>query len=151
MCIDCSCGFCDDSLTGCCEYNGQNDCMIDPGLPEQCAMMNNNFPAFAGYGYACGGVETSRTSLPNGCGCQPTPHSPCTYNRDWGTREDKCYICTASDLAEGESCETCKDCLSNCPNSDCISTSSTVEEFMLCLHSITDVCRASCHYSCMKN
>lgn len=151
LCIDCNCGFCDGSSIECCEFNDVNNCRAGPGDQQECIMQNNMFPAFGGSGNVCGGVEISRTAVPNGCGCKPNSHSPCTYNPDWGTEEDKCFLCTAVDLALGV-CDTCKECIAGCNNASCMNTAQTADEFMSCLKNVKDdECRANCHYQCMKH
>ena len=157
-----------------------NSCAAGPGNTQSCDKENDYFAAFGGSGNVCGGVEFSKTAVvsslecvsllqslvlliflktigfffqPNGCGCKPSSHSPCIYNQDWGQKEEKCFVCTADDLSTGQ-CDTCKDCLAQCSNSNsfCISTSVTTQEFILCLSSITDPeCRSNCHFNCMKN
>jgi hypothetical protein len=151
MCIDCNCGFCDASSTDCCKFNNVNNCRDGPGNNQECAMQNSHFPAFEGSGNICGGVEISRTAVPNGCGCKPQQDSPCTYNPDWAEGDEKCFICNAADLAAGK-CDTCKDCMSNCSSGACMNTSLTIDDFVNCMESINDPeCRANCHHDCMKN
>ena len=151
MCIDCNCGFCDSGGSECCDFNGVNNCKTGPGNNKDCGMNNDFFPAFMGSGNVCGGVEISRTAVPNGCGCKPKSASPCTYSPKWGETVEKCFICTALDLSLG-ACESCKDCVAGCSNGDCMASAKTSEDFVACLDSINDAeCRASCHHSCMKN
>lgn len=151
ICIDCNCGFCDSGSAACCNFDGVNNCMDGPGNTNDCAMQMNFFPAFPGYGNACGGVELSRTTVPNGCGCKPSNISPCTYNREWGTSEEKCFICTAADLANGE-CGSCKDCIRSCTDTSCIDEAVSEDDYVNCLNSIQDsTCRTDCHGYCMKS
>lgn len=101
MCIDCTCGFCDSKESDCCEFNGVNNCKSAGGAADnkECTMQNDFFPAFEGAGNLCGGVEIFRTAVPNGCGCKPNSDSPCTYNKEWGEKPNKCFLCTANDLS----------------------------------------------------
>jgi len=159
MCIDCNCAFCDNYSSQCCEDNasietsaGGNVCQAVPGRDPKCDMSSNFFPAFNGSSDICSSeIQLSRSTVPNGCGCKPTSHSPCNYSKDWGESSDKCFICTADDLAQGD-CSECKSCMSGCANSSCLDTSVTTEQFMSCMDGITDTeCRAQCHFHCMKN
>lgn len=86
---------------------------------------------------------------PNGCGCKPNSFSPCTYNKEWGG-DDKCFICTAQDLARGD-CQECKACIANCPKGDCVNESLSTDDLASCLNKVSDAeCRASCHSQCLK-
>ncbi len=131
--------------------DGVNNCRAGSGDITECDRQSNFFPAFQGEGNICGGVEISRNDVPNGCGCKPDAHHPCTYNHEWGTTDSKCFICTAADFAAGD-CQECKECLQGCIGSGCMATSLTTENFMDCMNGITDkLCRAQCHYKCMKD
>ena len=101
MCIDCTCGFCNSKESDCCEFNGVNNCKSAGGAADnkECTIQNDFFPAFEGAGNLCGGVEIFRTAVPNGCGCKPNSDSPCTYNKEWGEKPNKCFLCTANDLS----------------------------------------------------
>lgn len=151
-CIDCSCGFCDGSGAECCSSDN-NGCMAGSGDGTQCSMQNNFFPAFHGSGSVCGGVELARTAIPNGCGCKPSAHQPCSYNPEWVSSNDKCFICTAADIANGvKECSFCKTCLRGCRKSECLDTAATLDDVIQCLNEINhSTCRYSCHRFCMKN
>ena len=118
-------------------------------------MENNFFPAIAGSGNVCAGVEIAKvsdTKIPNGCSCKPNDSIPCTYNKDLqGQFDDQCYLCTTADLMYTR-CPNCTECLKDCGS--CIGTlnkSDGIESFKNCLDSMDNTCRKQCDASCKKH
>ncbi len=130
--------------------NGVNNCKSGPGDNKDCSMKNNFFPAFAGNGNVCAGVEIKKTDTSNGCGCKPNDTNPCTYNPALQDEfDDRCFICTTEDLANGI-CPTCTACLEDCDS--CVATPfQTVDEYKSCLNGMSDTCRSGCAEYCIKN
>lgn len=94
-----------------------NNCKSDGGTGQECNLQNDFVAALTGSGNTCSGVEVSATAIPNGCGCQPSSTSPCTYDSSLQDLEDKCFFCTARDFAEvgtefgHNKCDMCNACL----------------------------------------
>lgn len=94
-----------------------NNCKSDGGTGQECNLQNDFVAALTGSGNTCSGVEVSFTAVPNGCGCQPSSTSPCTYDPALQDKEDKCFYCTARDFAEvgtaleHDKCDLCSECL----------------------------------------
>lgn len=120
-------------------------------------MQANSFPAFMSTDNVCNGVETADTILPYGCGCKLSPTLPCSYNPMLQSQyDDKCYICTTQDLANGE-CPDCAECLKTCSSckacTSCLDTSSPtfLNSISNCLDTMDASCRAQCNAVCKKN
>lgn len=145
MCIDCSCGFCDNTGGSCCESDGAGSCLMSN---SDCANpQNENFPAFLSTDDVCGGTETADKVLPYGCGCLLSNTEPCEYDVSLQSKfDDRCYICTTKDLIEGN-CEECSECLQRCDS--CITDGGSAS-LSGCLSNMAGSCRAQCLDACKK-
>jgi len=162
LCIDCECGFCDYYGNACCNFNGVNNCKAATPARE-CKLHFGFFPGWPGTGNACSGVEISATAVPNGCGCQPSELTPCTYvPADKGA--DKCFIVRASEIlfdtsvhpnfdipSSQEAIDTatsCRNCLAAC--NDCIEGDGQEDAWAMqhCLGSEIGKKKESCRSNC---
>eukprot|EP00521_Asterionellopsis_glacialis_P016109 CAMPEP_0195292678 /NCGR_PEP_ID=MMETSP0707-20130614/10488_1 /TAXON_ID=33640 /ORGANISM="Asterionellopsis glacialis, Strain CCMP134" /LENGTH=712 /DNA_ID=CAMNT_0040353203 /DNA_START=27 /DNA_END=2165 /DNA_ORIENTATION=- len=166
MCIDCNCGFCDYDGNACCSMNARgNNCKSNTNKKE-CIMQNAYFPGWAGTGNVCSGVEVSATATPNGCGCQPSEATPCTYDRSLQNEEDKCFVTRAHELLTSSHdsmspqavtvASNCRDCLvascgEHCPGAGGVGQAD-VHAMQKCLGQTIgkkkDACRQACAASC---
>mmetsp|Transcript_15108 Transcript_15108/g.19155 ORF Transcript_15108/g.19155 Transcript_15108/m.19155 type:complete len:544 (+) Transcript_15108:275-1906(+) len=156
-CIDCSCGFCDSTGSSCCESDGVGSCQQGAGNPDFCAQGSLFFPTFTSSADVCSpDVNLFDTKVPEGCGCKPNTHIPCSYNRDLqGTYDNQCHVCTVNDLVGG-SCTSCFQCINICTNS-CLTSSpipatsaATYDKYVSCLSGMDESCRSNCMDSCKK-
>jgi len=161
-CLDCNCGFCTNDQVPCCKTNGAgNNCRSNNQGPVCNFNLNRaNFPAYVGdSGNACSGVEVSATATPNGCGCQPSADTPCTYDLA-DQEENACFVCRKEDLVNAnlgtdDSCDPCIDCIKRTClalsdlNANCIDTVTTMSAMKSCLADL-DHCSSTCARECNK-
>ena len=168
MCIDCECGFCNYSNESCCSVNARgNNCKADTN-DRECLLQNGYFPGWGGSGDSCSGVEVSATATPNGCGCQPTWSSPCTFDTSGRSDDDKCFITRADELLDTKitemaaasrtdaqessiQCQTCMANLASCVNDE---GQEDVHAMQSCIGKLKgkngSAARAACSSVCQK-
>jgi len=152
-CVDCSCGFCDNTGASCCEFNGVDSCQ-QGSSDTSCGAGSLFFPTFNSVDICSNDVNLFDTKVPEGCGCKPNSYIPCSYNRELqGTYDDQCHICTVNDLVSG-SCLSCLQCIDICTNSCFTSnhgtTVDTYDKYISCLSDMDQSCHSSCMDSCKK-
>ena len=111
-----------------------------------------------GSGNTCSGVEVSLTAVPNGCGCQPSRLTPCTYDSSLQTNETRCFLCDADDLLNVTDstsyCADCQACLYDCGTCVNATTTNDRDSMRTCLSSMDDAnatCRAGCSQRCVSS
>ena len=159
------CGFCDYAGNACCTHNGEENCKSATNRGE-CLFQSAHFPAWTGSGNVCTNKVTA-VDLPNGCGCQPSASTPCTYDRTL-QGSDKCFVVRAGDFTPEAShsghkatvVANCKACLDECANSGCLNPDqyiefpkkknwSSINSVQYCLgKEMEESCRASCAAQC---